>query len=204
MMDSILSYLREQYYPQAVIVYGSYAAGTQEAGSDFDALVITDRVDMKLHDTCTIGGVLLDVFVYSPRYLDSLDDLSEIIQIRDGIVVNDTNGYASQLRARVMKYIQSQPKLTVAEKNELCVWCKKMALRAKREDAEGLYRWHWLLTDSLSIYCELRDVEYLGPKKTLARMRLLDADGYTLYQCALTDRHALVLWVEYLCAATTN
>ena len=32
--------------------------------------------------------------------------------------------------------------------------CKKMLLRTLRSDAEGLYRWHWVLIDSLEIFCD--------------------------------------------------
>lgn len=40
----IIKYIMETYSPEAIIVYGSYADGSANENSDFDALVITDSV----------------------------------------------------------------------------------------------------------------------------------------------------------------
>lgn len=37
----IIEYIKSRYAPLSVIVYGSYADGSNNAGSDFDALVLT-------------------------------------------------------------------------------------------------------------------------------------------------------------------
>ena len=60
--DEVLCYLEKEYDPLAVILYGSFADGTQDAESDFDALVITR--DRKKHDTSRVGDTVLDVFVW--------------------------------------------------------------------------------------------------------------------------------------------
>ena len=39
-MEAILKYIRERYHPTALILYGSYADGTNGPDSDFDALAI--------------------------------------------------------------------------------------------------------------------------------------------------------------------
>ena len=41
-MQDILTYLAAEYDPLAIIVYGSFADGTQNLFSDFDALLITE------------------------------------------------------------------------------------------------------------------------------------------------------------------
>lgn len=42
MKAEIIEYLKEKYQPLALIVYGSFADGTNNAHSDFDALVICE------------------------------------------------------------------------------------------------------------------------------------------------------------------
>ena len=64
MKDTILEYIRKTYDPDAVIVYGSFADGSESAHSDFDALVIAG--DRPVHDSSVVGGIQLDVFVYPP------------------------------------------------------------------------------------------------------------------------------------------
>ena len=43
-MDKIVEYLKGKYESIAIIVYGSYADGTNNANSDFDALVIASSM----------------------------------------------------------------------------------------------------------------------------------------------------------------
>ena len=75
-----------------------------------------------------------------------------------------------------------------------------MLLRAGREDAEGMFRWHWLLTDSLEIYCDVMRERYRGPKKALRWMERAHPDAFACYTAALSrmDRAATEEWVEYL------
>ena len=66
-MHGIVAYIKEKYDPLSLIVYGSYANGTNNQNSDFDALVIW-RGDKQIHDTSFVGGVQLDVFVYPATF----------------------------------------------------------------------------------------------------------------------------------------
>lgn len=197
-MERIINYLKEKYDPLALIVYGSYGDRTNNLNSDFDALIICDKGG-NAHDTSTAFGVRLDVFVYSKDYIEKLEDMSEVLQIWDGRIICDTDNIACDLKNRVCEHIASLPKLTKDEKDDLKSWCKKMLERTEREDAEGLYRRHWLLTDSLEIWCSLKDIMYFGPKKTILRMQNEDADGFDLYYRALKNDDALGEWVGYLC-----
>lgn len=67
-MEGILKYIQEKYDPLSIILYGSYADGTNNLNSDFDALVITSGQE-QLHDTSLVGGIPLDVFVYPSNFL---------------------------------------------------------------------------------------------------------------------------------------
>lgn len=65
-MEALLRYLRQTYQPLSILVYGSYANGTNGPASDFDALVIT-REGREFHNTSVVDGIRLDVFVYPER-----------------------------------------------------------------------------------------------------------------------------------------
>ena len=75
-----------------------------------------------------------------------------------------------------------------------------MLLRTKRGDAEGFFRWHWLLTDSLEIFCDAAGHPYRGPKKALRWLEEYDPEGFARYQAALSGfrRENLENWISYL------
>lgn len=50
--DRVFSYLKETYLPDAIITYGSFADGSANKNSDFDALVIANHD--KMHDSSVI------------------------------------------------------------------------------------------------------------------------------------------------------
>lgn len=63
--DKIIDYLKKTYQPDAVIVYGSFADGSANLNSDFDALIIAG--EEKTHDSSIVDGMVPDVFVYPPE-----------------------------------------------------------------------------------------------------------------------------------------
>ena len=193
-MENIISYLRKTYNPAGMICYGSYRDGTQNEQSDFDALLLTKEGNY-IHDTSVVDGVRLDVFVYPLSWEFTLDDF---VQIYDGAVIVDENGAATALVQQVRQFVDKYPTKTPEEKEELKNWCSKMLHRSKRGDAEGSYRSHWLLTDSLQIYCDLRDRFYFGPKKTILRMQKEDPEGFTLLCNAMENRCHLEPWINYM------
>ena len=75
-----------------------------------------------------------------------------------------------------------------------------MLHRTLRGDAEGSYRWHWLLVDSLEIYFDSRHLRYFGPKKALRSLERQDAEAFRLYTLALQElrRERLSAWIAYL------
>ncbi len=198
-MDKIIEYLKEKYEPISIIVYGSYADGTNNANSDFDALVISKQHE-SFHDISVVGGILLDVFVYPENYFQDNVSYADFLQISDGIVIWDTNGFGKNLKSKVVGFIDSLPRKSDNEIQNDIEWCKKMVLRIKRGDAEGAYRGHWVLVDSLEIFCEVMHHTYNGPKKSLLWMKKECPEAFLYYLDALKSftLDATEKWIQYL------
>ena len=196
--DRIIGFLAEKYQPDAMITYGSFTDGSANENSDFDALIIANHE--KAHDSSVIDGITLDVFIYPVEMFQSEYDPEEFVQIWDGKIVFDKNGIADHLQKRVIAYIERTPKKTTDEIQQEINWCEKMILRTMRDDAEGYFRWHWLLYDSLEIYCDVKGLHYYGPKKALRLMEKTDEEAYLIYCKALKtfEREYLSEWVNYL------
>ena len=196
--DRVFSYLKETYLPDAIITYGSFADGSANKNSDFDALVIANHD--KMHDSSVIDGIILDVFVYPTDTFQSEYDPEEFVQIWDGKIILDKNGIADHLQKQVLSYIEHTPKKSPDEIQQEISWCEKMLLRTARNDAEGFYRWHWVLFDSLEIYCDVKGLHYYGPKKALRLMEHTDDEAFQIYSKALRifEREHLSEWVSYL------
>ena len=196
-MKELIEYLKNMYSPIGMICYGSYNDCTQNSQSDFDALLICAEGECR-HDTSFCGDVKLDVFVYPAEAVMHPEHPEAFLQIHDGTVILDESGVAAALLQQVRDYVAAVPRKTSAEKAELKSWCEKMLSRAKRCDAEGFYRAHWLLTDSLEIYCDIRNRFYFGPKKTILRMEREDPVGFSLLCDALKNRDHLERWINYI------
>ena len=201
MNEAILHDLNTIYQPHAILVYGSYADGTAGPASDFDALLLCDEVPVA-HDGRTVDGVPLDVFLHSTAELAAHPDPSDYLAAYDAILVRDDRGMGAKLKAEVRAYVDQFPPISADEKQHWREWCEKMLRRAAQGDAEGYFRWHWVITDSLDIYCQLRDRFYFGPKKTLLRMAQEDPEGHRLFFHAARqmDRAALAAWLSYVTA----
>ena len=196
--ERILTYIQKTYQPEAVVVYGSFADGSAGAGSDFDALVIAGS--RACHDASEIDGVTLDVFVYPAATFCADYDPEDFVQIFDGKILLDRCGTAAQLQKRVLDYLAERPKKSDEELRQALDWCGKMLARTQRDDAEGAYRWHWLLIDSLEIYFDLHGLPYYGPKKARRTMEQTDPEAFSLYSKALNsmNRDALSAWIACL------
>ena len=198
-LEQIIEYIKQKYNPISIILYGSYANGTNNLNSDFDALVISDCHE-QFHDTSFVGGIQLDVFVYPTSHFDCTYDCNDFIQIFDGKIIADTDGRGKALQAKVLSYLQSRPQKLKAEIDASVDWCVKMLARAKRCDAEGMFRWHWVLIDSLEIFCDVMRHPYWGPKKSLIWMEENHPDAFACYQRALADfgMESLENWITYI------
>ena len=199
MMNVLIEYIKQQYQPLSIIVYGSYADGSHTADSDFDALVISQS-HREFHDVSLLNGTPLDVFVYPASYFKGEFDCDEFIQLHDGNILMDTDEIGLSLKQKVLSYIESLPRKSEEEVRNQIAWCRKMLLRTKRADTEGLFRWHWLLTDSLEIFCDTVQHRYWGPKKTLRWMENAYPEGFSYYTSALAEfkTESLERWISYL------
>lgn len=196
-MQAIMDYLQRVYDPLAIIVYGSYASGTNNLNSDFDALVISSRQGQH-HDTSFVQGVQMDVFVYPAAYFEQDYDCDEFIQIFDGVIVMDHEGMGRALMDKVQAYLRERPGKTKEEIQADIDWCQKMVERTKRGDAEGMFRWHQVLIDSLEIYFDVIRQPYWGPKKSLRWLQSNDPSAFACYSSALCQLAAesLQAWVD--------
>ena len=142
--EKIVGYLKKTYQPDAVIVYGSFADGSANLNSDFDALIIAGKE--KTHDSSIV----------------------------DGEIVLDEHGIAGQLKAKVLDYIEHLPKKTVTEVAQEVEWPKKMLRLMEKSDAEafGLYAKALREFDreSLSAWIDyLKSMVNIRPDGTLTR-----------------------------------
>ena len=198
-MEQIIKFLTEKYQPLTLIVYGSYADGTYDKDSDFDCLIVTRRPSSR-HDASIVHGVQLDAFIYAPEELEGNIDPYEFLQIENGSIITDTHGIAILLKEKVRAFLHRLPEKSRDEMLTALEWFEKMVRRTARKDAEGYFRWHWLLCDSLELYCDLTGQRYLGPKKTLSGMERRNPEGFALYYSALRelDEKPLSDWIGYL------
>lgn len=198
-MERILAYLTAAYKPHAILVYGSFADGTNNAHSDFDALIITDQPSLS-HDGSIMDGTPLDVFIYPTSAFEGQVNYEDFLQLHDASILVDDRGVGFALKQGVLAYLRQLPPKSREELVHLVEWCEKMLLRATRNDAEGYFRWHWLLTESLELYCHLCGRHFFGPKKALAAMELQDHQGFALYSRALSafQYETAKEWVTYL------
>lgn len=198
-LEQIIKYIQQKYSPLSVILYGSYANGTNNVNSDFDALVISSHHE-QFHDTSFINDIPLDVFVYPVSYFDGKYSCEDFIQILDGRIITDSNNIGRNLLSNVQTFVNDRPCKTDAEMQAGIDWCVKMCERAKRNDTEGMFRWHWVLIDSLEIYCDIMHHPYWGPKKALKWMAENHPSAYSLYEKALSDLHIenLENWIAYI------
>lgn len=196
--DKIIDYLEKTYQPESIIVYGSFADGSANLNSDFDALIIAGKE--KLHDSSFVDGVVLDVFVYPPDQFLSEYDPAEFAQVWDGKIILDKNGMGERLKKNVLDYIERVPLKTEEDISQEIKWCEKMLLRTMRGDVEGYYRWHWVLCDSLEIYFDIKGIHYYGPKKALRFMEESDSEAFHIYSKALLEfnQEGLSDWINYL------
>lgn len=198
-MEKIIEYIKQNYEPLSIIIYGSYADGSNNENSDFDALVIS-KSHKKYHDVSFVDKIQLDVFIYPSTYFEDEINLEEFIQIFDGKIIMDTNECAKSLKESVLEYIKNIPFKSKEEIESQIEWCNKMLLRTKRNDEEGMFRWHWLLVDSLEIFCDAMNCHYFGPKKSLKWMKKQHPEAFECYTDALFNFNDISIenWINYL------
>ncbi|MBR4710489.1 MAG: nucleotidyltransferase domain-containing protein [Clostridia bacterium] len=195
----ILDALIRRWQPAAVLVYGSFADGTWDDQSDFDALVLT-RTPAPAHDTSLLCGRRLDVFFSSPEIFEGEWFPEDFVQLYHAVPAYDPEGRGQAVIGAVRRWADSRPPRSRADRLDSLAWLDKMLERAGRGDPEGDYRLLWLLTDSLEIWCDVTGRFCFGPKKSLALLREKDPAGWALYTAALRSPRAETAepWVAHL------
>lgn len=198
-MEQIIEYIKQKYTPLSIILYGSYANGTNNLNSDFDSLVISYDHE-QFHDTSFVNGIQLDVFVYPASYFDGDFDCNDFLQIFDGKIIADSDGRGKTLQTKVISHLRNRPQKSKAEIDANVDWCVKMLARVRRRDAEGMFRWHWVLIDSLEIFCDIMQHPYFGPKKSLKWIEENDPAAFACYKRALEEfsMDSLEDWIAYI------
>ena len=192
-----VNYLKETYNPISIIVYGSYALGTNDESSDFDCMVIVDSKEVS-NDTSVVNGVQLDCYIYTRDEINNLE-IDTFATLFNPIIVFDTDNIGERLVHRVKSYIKDNSKLSKEKKQFLKDWVAKQIGRVQKEDEEGKFRAVMLLNESLSVYSSMRDMFYLGSKQTIKYIKENDEIGYNYLLEALNkrDNESIINWAQY-------
>lgn len=196
--EQIVNFLKQKYQPIAFVLYGSFAEGTENEQSDFDAILIYQGEDV--HENSFFETTQLDVFCYSKKSMEKDFEPQNFPQLYGAKILIDTEGLAKGLQEQVEEWIQSQTRKSLLELEFEVNWCEKMLVRAYREDAEGFFRRYWLLVDSLQIYMDILGEYYFGSKKALKFLAEKEETAYFIYEQALKDNSLLSLerWINYI------
>lgn len=182
-IDEVKNYLIENYNCHSIVLYGSYANGTETSESDIDLICFSDEFDNQ-NDTSIFQGIQLDAWIYNTKMMENSE---ELLHVRDGKIICDEKGLSEKMLQDIKEVFNKGPKKKNDEEKEFLVsWMNKMLRRAGKGDIEGDFRYHWLLVDSLEIYFNLRDLWYLGPKKSLIWLKENDEITYSLFKEALS------------------
>ena len=197
-MESIIEYLKKTYAPLSILLYGSYADGTNDESSDFDCMIIVKEKD-KNHDDSIIGGVQLDCFIFTEEQVKDEGDIDAFLTAYDSNIVLD-NGLGAELKQRVHKYVEEHTVIPDDEKEFIRSWIQKMIRRVEKNDDEGNMRAVSFMAESLVDYFFLRDMFYFGSKKAIRYVREHDDEGYSLFHEAVTvkSNQAIIKWAEYI------
>lgn len=193
----IIQYLEKTYRPTTIFIYGSYKDGSSDRTSDFDCLIIVDKKD-KSHDNSIINGVLLDCFIYTKEEIHN-KNIELFLPLYDALIIKD-NGLGKNLKNKVRKSLDAISETSEEEKIFLKNWIKKCIQRIQKEDDEGNFRAIYLLANSLEIYFQLRNMPYLGPKKSIYFLKKEDTEAYEFFSNALKSKNNedIILWANFL------
>jgi predicted nucleotidyltransferase len=179
---SIKEYLVNKYGCHSIILYGSFANGDYTEESDVDLLCFCDSPE-KENDTAEFNNRRLDAWIYKT---EMMNDSIQFLHVRGGKILLDEKNLCTGLLNEIDKLFMNGPKqLTSEEKDFLKNWLHKMLKRSLKGDIEGNFRYHWMLTEALEVYFNIKGRWYLGPKKSLQWLNCNDKEAYHLFNSAL-------------------
>ena len=166
------------------MLYGSHSSNDVTNASDYDLAGFCDIAESR-----RIAGPwrdsYLDVFLYPLAKLQQPGP--ELLHLRNGRVLFDTPDNAAEVLLAAIDEIfgHGPKKLPPDEALARRQWAWKMLDRARSGDPEGNFRRAWLLTALLEDHFQLSGRWYLGPKKSLAHLKMHEPHIYGLFTAAL-------------------
>lgn len=197
--EKILKYIKDKYNPISIFVYGSFNKGTNNQNSDFDSLIIVNE-KVTSYDNTMISNTYLDLFIYTLEEIEQLQNLQNFVHLYNASLVLDNQNIGKNFLEKIKKYVDLNSLKSLEEKEHLSIWIDKMLERIKVKDTEGMYRYHWLIMDSLELYCIFRDKFFEGSKDTIEYLEKYDKIGYKLFCTSLKnfDIDTLEKWCLYV------
>lgn len=196
----ILQYLLQTHDPLAIIVIGSYADGSCDEASDFDAWLFGRDEGRVRHDASVVNHVPLHVQIYPVRSYETIDP--ELMKIFAGAAIaHDPEGHAQRFLERVEERLSHWPCMPKERKRQKITTMQSLLRRARKQDFAGDHRGHLLLSDSLEAWCDLSDRIFLSTNKTLRLMEREDPESAAIYRRAMRsfDPEDMQAWVDRLC-----
>lgn len=153
------------YKCHTMILYGSRATNKYNQYSDYDILALSDSITELTRDNRIIKSIFLDAWIYPSNMILNPD--KNLVRIRNGKIICEQNGLGTTVLNLANKLFLGGPdKINKWEKIAKKNWAIRMLKRIEHHDVEGYFRLHWLLYELLENYFQVRDLWYLGPKKS--------------------------------------
>jgi predicted nucleotidyltransferase len=186
--DAFLKLITERFKNihgcHTAILYGSRARGDFTQNSDYDILGIRDDGRVIRDTLISDSNEILDGFIYSTS--DIVGKEEAFLRIKDGIVLFERDQFGVKLLNEIESIFARGPDPYPSDEIKACHdWVSKMLLRIQRDDLEGNYRRHWLLFQLLEDYFRLRNIWFMGAKRSLAYLRENDLVTFELYEASV-------------------
>jgi len=160
------------------ILYGSRVNNTFNIDSDIDILCIKDKGESYQYSK-VINGYFVDAWVNN---IYDLSNTPDFLKILGGKVLIEKNNIGTKILEDVKSmYQNTSTGFSDLEINNLKLWSDKMLNRAKKLDPEGNFRKIWLANDLLELYFNVRNIWYLGSKKSFIWFKNNDLESYHLF-----------------------
>lgn len=178
----IICKIKKKWHCHTIILYGSRSQDSNSINSDYDIIAISNNGKQKRYYG-DFKGEHLDILIYPEKMVKNTNLL---LRISNGIILCQKGDFGENLINYAKKmFLKGPPKASRLEKKFIVIWIGKMMDRIKQGSIDGNFRKYWLLFDLLEIYFWLRDLWYIGPKKSFQWLRENDFSAYLAFDAAL-------------------
>jgi len=182
--DNLTKDLVAKHNPKIILLYGSLSRGDYTPKSDIDVVCYTN-VEGVSPDTREFEGRYLDAWL---RPISDLDDIENLIYLKDAKVLFDRDGDAQELLEKINDHFEEGPKeLSENERLHWQSWTMKMLDRTYRGDIEANYRRTWLIYELLTIYFKFNQMWFEGSKLAFARLKEKDPKMFKQFEKVLKN-----------------